>query len=123
MKDSQQVQGAAATVGDFVQRQVDERSTEIGSKVGSTAISLRSIAKELRANDATPAADLAESIASRAEGFGRYLQEADMDRLVGDAENLARRAPLAAAALGLLVGLSAARFLKASNRRHDAPSY
>jgi len=123
VKDSQQVQSAAATVGDFVQRQVDERTTEIGSKVGSTAISLRSIANELRANDATPAADLAESIASRAEGLGRYLQEADMDRLVGDAENLARRAPLAAAALGLLVGLSAARFLKASNRRHDAAGY
>jgi hypothetical protein len=55
-------------------------------------------------------------LADHAERVGSYLKESDADRLLGDAEDFGRRKPAAAAAIGIVVGLAASRFLKASSR-------
>jgi hypothetical protein len=46
---------------------------------------------------------------------GQWLESSDGDKLVRDVEGFARRNPWAVAAGGLVLGLTASRFLKASS--------
>jgi glucan phosphorylase len=100
----------------MVREQVDQRSTQAGEKVSQTAEDMRSVGEELRKQDKEGPAKLADRAAQRTEQLGSYLSEADSDRLLGDIEELGRRQPLAVLAGGLVVGIAAARFLKASSR-------
>ena len=55
------------------------------------------------------------------ERLGGYLERTSGDELLRDAEDFARQRPWTVAGLGLLVGLAASRFLKASSeRRYDS---
>jgi hypothetical protein len=117
----EQVQQAAGQARSRVQEQIDTRSTQAGERIGSTAEDLRTIAGELRNQDKQMPADLAEQLADRVERVGAYLKDADADRMLSDVERLARRQPWAFAAGGLVLGLIASRFVKASSsRRFDA---
>jgi hypothetical protein len=96
--------------------QLDSRSTEVGHKVTSTAGDVGAVGDELRRQGKETPARLADQVAERGERVGRYLQEADADRIVADVEDFGRRQPVAMLAGGLLLGFAAARFLKASSR-------
>jgi hypothetical protein len=101
-----------------VRRQVDQRSTQVGEHASGVAQTLRETAFQLRSSgDAQKAryAQVAEQAADRLERTGRYLSDADADELLGRAEDAARRQPWLFAAAGLLTGVAAARFLKASS--------
>ncbi len=73
----------------------------------------------MRKQSKTPAARLGDRVANQAERLGGYLQRSSSDKLVQDAENLARKKPwLVMAAAGAL-GFIGSRSLKASSsRRH-----
>ncbi len=102
----------------FVTKQIDDRTTEIGQQVGSVAQELRKVGDELRASGPIGlAADYVDQGADFVDGIGRYLQDADSDRLLGDLENIARQQPWAAAAAALVVGFAVSRFLKTSSAR------
>jgi ElaB/YqjD/DUF883 family membrane-anchored ribosome-binding protein len=62
-------------------------------------------------------AHVAELAADRVERFARYLEQTNGDQLLRDAEEFARRRPWMVAGFGLLAGLAASRFLKASSER------
>lgn len=94
--------------------QIDERSTQAGQSVVTQAQNIRSIADSLRAQNQEPAAKLADAAADRLEQFGYYLAETDGDKLVADLEEIARRQPLLTIGAGALLGILAARLLKAS---------
>jgi ElaB/YqjD/DUF883 family membrane-anchored ribosome-binding protein len=111
---------AGATLGQARSRlreQVDQRSTQAGDEIRSTAQYVRSLADQLRGQGKDMPARLVEEMADRSESFGSYLRNADGDRLLGDVEGFARRQPLAVAAGGLALGLVASRLLKASSSR------
>ena len=78
---------------------------------------MRSIAEQLRGQGKDTPARVAEQVADRAESLGSYLRDADGERLLRDAENVARRQPWLVAAGGLALGFAASRFLKASSSR------
>jgi hypothetical protein len=60
-------------------------------------------------------------VAEHAERVASYLTGADADRLLGDAEDFGRRRPAVAAAIGVVAGFAASRFVKASSRsRHQS---
>jgi hypothetical protein len=59
---------------------------------------------------------VADQGADRLERVGTYLTNADADEILDRAEDLARRQPWLIAGAGLLVGIAAARFLKASSQ-------
>ncbi|GEM_PF-2645850 len=100
---------------EFLTRQVEQRSADLGRQVLGAADSLHRIAQQLRQDElAHRAADLADGGAAMIERFGRYLQESDFDQLVSDAEEFGRERPLAVAAAGLVAGFVASRMLKAS---------
>jgi hypothetical protein len=109
-----------------VRRQVDQRSTQVGEHASGVAQTLRETAFQLRSSgDAQKAryAQVAEQAADRLERTGRYLSDADADELLGRAEDAARRQPWLFAAAGLLTGVAAARFLKASSRERYHQRY
>jgi hypothetical protein len=116
-KAQEGAQQARRTVRD----QVDQRSTEAGERVGSTAQDIRSVGDELRKQGKDQPAKLAEQAAQRAESLGDYLKRSDGDTILRDVEDFGRRRPWAVIAGGLALGFAASRFLKASSsRRYDS---
>ena len=89
------------------------------------AQTLRQTAGQLREGGDRQQAEyarFAEKGAERLENVGRYLTESDADELLAKLEDGARRQPWLVAGFGLLLGIGAARFLKASSgeRYHRA---
>ncbi len=119
----EKAQEAKGQAGEKLRQQVDQRSTQAGERVGSTAEDVRSVGAELRKQGKEQPAKLAEQAADRAERLGGYLKESNADRIVSDIEDFGRRQPLAMAAAGLALGFAASRFLKASSQeRYQARS-
>lgn len=113
----QQVAGQAQEKAQgMLREQVDQRSTQAGEKVSGTAEDLRSVGEELRNQGKETPAKLADQAAERTEQLGSYLSESDADRLLSDLEEFGRRRPWAVLAGGLVAGMAAARFLKASSQ-------
>ena len=112
----EKAQEASAQAQDKLREQVDQRSTQAGEKVSGTAGDLRSVGEELRKQGKETPAKLADQAAERTERLGSYLSESDADRLLSDLEELGRRRPWAVLAGGIVVGIAAARFLKASSQ-------
>jgi hypothetical protein len=112
----EKAQEAAGKAQDTMREQVDQRSTQAGERIGGTAQDLRSVGEELRKQGKETPAKLADRAAERTERIGSYLSDSDADRLLSDVEDLGRRRPWAVLAGGLVVGMAAARFLKASSQ-------
>ena len=117
----EKAQEAAGTAQEKLREQLDQRSSKAGETVSGTADDLRSVGEELRKQGKGTPARLADQAAQRTERLGSYLREADGDRMLADVEDFGRRQPLAMLAGGLVAGIAAARFLKASSREryHD----
>ena len=113
----EKAQEAAGQAKGRVLEQLEQRSTQAGDQVSSTAGDMRSIGEELRNQGKEGPAKLAEQAADRAERVGGYLKQSDADRILRDAEDLARKQPWAVAVGGLALGFAASRFLKASSSR------
>src|SRR3954466_4874568 len=62
-----------------VRDQVDQRSTQAGERVGSTARDMRGVGEELRNQGKEQPAKLAEQAAQRADALGDYLKRSDGD--------------------------------------------
>jgi hypothetical protein len=85
--------------------------------LGSTAHAIRSASQELRSNDQAMFADVIDRAAEQIDGVANYLRDKDLDQLVGDAENFARRQPVIFVAGATMLGILAGRFLKSSSPR------
>jgi hypothetical protein len=119
----EQAQQAAGQAKGAVRTQVDQRSTDAGQKVGGFASDVRSVGDQLREQGKDQPAKLAEQAADRAEQVSRYLTDSDGDRILGDIEDFGRRQPWAVIGGGVVLGLLASRFLKASSTRRYEERY
>jgi hypothetical protein len=106
----------AETARSRLREQVDQRSTQAGGQVRSTAQALRSTSQRLREEGQDGPARATERAADQAEKIGGWLEQSDADRILRDVEEFGRRQPMAVAAIGLALGFAASRFLKASSR-------
>jgi len=97
--------------------QLDQRTTDAGSQARSVAQALRSSTDQLQQDGNTQAASVANRAADQIERIGSYLEQHGGDDLLRDVENFARRRPWMIAGAGLLVGITASRFLKASSEK------
>src|SRR3954470_22213650 len=98
-----------------LKEQVDQRSTQAGQQVSTVADDVRTVAGELRNQGKDTPARYAEQAADRVQSVGQWLERSDGDQILRDVEGFARRNPWAVAAGGLVLGLAASRFLKASS--------
>jgi len=98
-----------------LKEQVDQRSTQAGQQVSTVADDVRTVAGELRNQGKDTPARYAEQAAERVQSVGQWLERSDGDRILRDVENFARKNPWAVAAGGVVLGLTASRFLKASS--------
>jgi ElaB/YqjD/DUF883 family membrane-anchored ribosome-binding protein len=98
-----------------LREQIDQRSTQAGSQVRSLAEALRRSGNDLQSQGNKGAAELPKQAAERLERLGSYLEEMSGDDVIRDMESFARRRPWMLAGLGLVAGVAAARFLKASS--------
>jgi hypothetical protein len=116
-KAQEKVQEAAGQARDRVRDQVDSRSTQVGEQAESVAHDVRSVGEHLRGEGKDKPAELADKAAARVAELGDYLKRSDGDALLRDAERLGRERPWAVMAGGLVLGIAASRFLKASSSR------
>jgi hypothetical protein len=100
---------------------LDQRTNDAGVQARKIAQALRRSGEQLsNEGDAEREAGLAEGAADRIERLGGYLERTSGAELLGDVEDFARRRPRMIAGMGLVAGLAASRFLKASSeRRYD----
>ena len=113
----EKTQEAVGEARSRLREQLDQRSTQAGEQISSSAADLRSVGEELRKQGKDKPARLADQAATRVERVGGYLAESDADRILHDVEDFGRRRPLALLAGGMVLGVVAARFLKASSSR------
>jgi glucan phosphorylase len=111
----EKAQEAAGEARSRVRQEVDQRSTQAGERVRSTGSDLRTVSEELRKQGKDTPARFADQAAERVERVGGYLADSDADRILHDIEDFGRRQPLAVLAGGMVLGIVAARFLKASS--------
>jgi hypothetical protein len=116
-------QQAAGQARGQLRKQVDERSTQAGEQVASTADDVRSVAQQLREQGKEQPAKFAEQAADRAERLGSYLKQADGEAILRDVEDFGRKQPWAVMVGGLAAGFLASRFLKASSSRRAETGY
>ena len=117
-RTQEQLGEAAETGRGVMRRQVDQRSTQAGQQASAVADTLRQTATQLRSDgdgQKVRYAQVADQAADRLERAGRYLTDANADELLGRVEDVARQQPWLIAGAGLLVGIAAARFMKASS--------
>jgi hypothetical protein len=101
--------GATSTMRDRVGEALDRVATPVGRALSSAADTLQP--------DAEGASEgLADRVAKALRTSGDYLIRADGDRIVEDAEDVARRRPGAVAAGALVVGFTTSRLLRRSGR-------
>ena len=100
-----------------VREQLERRSNQAGSQARSLAEALRRSGEQLRNEENSGAAQMTDQAAERIERLGSYLEQKSGDELMRDIENFARRRPWMLAGVGLLAGLAAARFMKASSEQ------
>ena len=129
---SSAVQGAASTAqekaGELsaqgksrLSEQLDRRTTDVGSQAREMAHALRESSDRMRDDGNGNAAGMGTQVADQVERLGSYLEQKRGDEILRDVENLARRRPWMIAGVGLLAGIAASRFLKASSERRYVP--
>jgi uncharacterized protein YjbJ (UPF0337 family) len=113
----EKAQQAAGQARDRVRDEIDTRSTQVGQQAETVANDVRSVGEHLRAEGKDKPAELADKAAARVADLGDYLKRADGDAILRDVERFGRQRPWAVVAGGVVLGIAASRFLKASSSR------
>jgi ElaB/YqjD/DUF883 family membrane-anchored ribosome-binding protein len=119
----EKAQEMRSQAGERVGQELDTRSTQAGDQVTTIADAVRRVGEQLRNEGNSGTARYADQVAERAERLGRYLTNADADKMLRDAENFARRQPWLAVVGGATIGFLASRFVKASSANRYRQSY
>jgi hypothetical protein len=97
----------------------DEQKERAVGTVGSFGHAMRSAAESLRSEGQAPIAHLFEFAADRVDGLSSSIDGRDLDRVVHDVQQFARRHPGIFFGGAVLAGFAAARFIKASTERYS----
>lgn len=90
-------------------------------QMDAVARALRSTADQLSNEDQPQTGRYVGFAAEQLESFGQRLREKDLDGLINDAQNIARRSPVAFFAGSVAAGFLLARFLKSSAEKRADP--
>ena len=96
---------------------IDEQKENLAQKVDEYTQALRVASEKLRSDEGNILGGPAQKAADRLEGMSGYLREKQLPDVLDDLEAYARRKPEVVFGGLFVVGLAAARFFKASQRR------
>jgi hypothetical protein len=113
----EKAQQAAGQARNRVRDEVDTRSTQAGRQAETVASDVRSVGEHLRSEGKDKPAEYADKAAARVAELGDYLKRSDGDAILRDVERFGRDKPWAVMAGGVVIGIAASRFLKASSSR------
>ena len=108
----EKTKGAAQPLVEGLKEQVNTRTTAVGEGIAGLADVARLAGEEMRQKGQDGPAKYADRAAEYIERVGGYVRDADPDRMLKDAEGVARKAPGLVASSGLVLGFLAARFFR-----------
>lgn len=121
-----QVEQKAASLKDQATEQatnkLDSRMGTAAEGINSFADALRQSGDQLRKDNHDNVAQYTEQAADKVQQFASYLQGQDVNQMIDEVERFARRQPMLFMGGAFLLGVVAARFLKAS-RPMDSDGY
>ena len=117
---TQQAKEAAGNLVDQartqVKTQLSSQKEKAAESLGSVAESIRQTGSQLREQDQPlPVGQYADRAAEMVDQVADYLRNREIDEMVGQVEELARRQPAVFLGTAFAIGFMAARFLKSSS--------
>lgn len=97
----------------------DQQKESAAGQMDSVAKAFRSTAQQLEGEGQQQTGKYVGMVAENLESLGRRLKEKNIDELLSDAQNLARRSPATFIAGSIAAGFILSRFLKSSAARQD----
>ncbi|MFW6184046.1 MAG: hypothetical protein ACOC8X_09635 [Chloroflexota bacterium] len=111
-----QAQEMTAKAENQARSMLDQRKGQMASELNAVAQAFRETGGQLRQQDRRSVAQYSDRVADEVERFSGYLQQKDVDAVVHDAEEFARRQPEVFLGAAFGVGLLVARFFKSSSQ-------
>jgi hypothetical protein len=106
----------ANEAGSKVVSGLDTQKSKAAEGLGSVAQALRQTSDDLRRKDEGPIHQYVASAADQVERFSGYLRSKNVNEMVSEVEDFARRQPALFLGSAFLLGLLGARFLKSSGQ-------
>jgi hypothetical protein len=98
----------------------DQKSQAVEG-LGSVAQAIRQTGENLRQQDqSTFVAQYADKVADQVDRFSNHLRDKNVEQLIGDAQDLARRQPGIFIGGAFALGVFLARFIKSSSRHSES---
>jgi hypothetical protein len=112
----------ANQIGDYFFDQLDQRRKDVAGRVRDAAETLRQAGQGLETSGLGGSSGTAvfNRGADMVDRAGSYIENNDLDVLLADAEDFARRRPWTMAAIGMTAGLLASRVVKSTAARRSA---
>ena len=108
---------------DQASSRVDQQRQTVASGFEAIAQAFRNVGDDLRNQDQGPlahyAADLGHTLSGKVDQIAGYLRGRNVNQLMADAEDFARRSPAVFLGSAFAIGLIASRFLKSSRPAPD----
>jgi len=112
---AEQINQAKASTQEQVTSAITSNKERAAEEIHGFAEALRQTSQQLRDQDMGAVAQYADQIGEQIEQVSRYLREKDVQGLISDVEDFARRNPAVFVGAALGLGLLSARFLKSSS--------
>lgn len=107
--------GLAHQARSQVKSRLSDQKERAAEGLGGVASALRQTGDQLKQQETpVPIGDYADRAAEMVEQIAGYLKTKDIDQIVGQAENLARRRPAVFLGTAFVLGFMATRFLKST---------
>jgi hypothetical protein len=104
---------------DAVREQLTAQKDRTAESLGSVAGAIREAGASLKEGDQAAIGQYADQLAGWVDDFNQYLRSHDLNQLVGEVEQFARRRPGLFLGGAFFLGFMAARFLKSSSPTGD----
>jgi hypothetical protein len=117
----EQARRVAEVAGDEARTMATERKSQVATQLDSVAQAFRSSGSELRSQEQGGVANYMDRAADEVNHIASYLRDRNVDDMLMDAEEFARRQPELFLGGAFALGVLVARFFKSSSRerRHD----
>lgn len=118
----EKVKEAGGKAAETAKAQFANRKDRVADDIDNVASALRRTGEQLRDEDTGFVGDYVSKAADAVSNISQNLREKDLDQLLHETEDFARREPTIFLGSAFALGMIAARFLKSSSERRYAAS-